>query len=270
MNKAPTKKRSAEAISEEHTFTASPVDSQDACLAAGQPRETIIHVKKVKLPAGGAEKLRLPAAADCMASPDLTRQKVNPRTPAAVSAPTDSPSLSPGLQNAMDTDAASRASLSQPDASHPHVSFSEGHGKTLAQLCEWFMALLKQHLSLEPLMKEDRCRPYLTVNSRSAVYDMVKEGFLSLTMTPADPDARQQMVIVHGVSTAINVDLLATPEDFLWLKRCVVAGEPRPQLLGLVEGTVPSLVHLLGLVQFRMGLYTPEPDLCGHFCQFGH
>ncbi|MPC82304.1 hypothetical protein E2C01_076962 [Portunus trituberculatus] len=46
MNKAPTKKKRVEAISEEHTFTASPVDSQDACPVAGQPRETIIHVKK--------------------------------------------------------------------------------------------------------------------------------------------------------------------------------------------------------------------------------
>ncbi|MPC73652.1 hypothetical protein E2C01_067988 [Portunus trituberculatus] len=81
MNKAPTKKRSAEALSEEHTFMASPVDSQDTCLAAGQPRETIIHVNKVKLPVGGVEKLCLPAAADYMASPDLTRPRVKPRTP---------------------------------------------------------------------------------------------------------------------------------------------------------------------------------------------
>ncbi|MPC24575.1 hypothetical protein E2C01_017660 [Portunus trituberculatus] len=72
MNKAPTKKKSAEAISEEHTFTAFPVDSQDVCLAAGQPRETIIHVK-IKLPVGGAEKLCLPAATDHMASLDLTK-----------------------------------------------------------------------------------------------------------------------------------------------------------------------------------------------------
>ncbi|MPC72676.1 hypothetical protein E2C01_066988 [Portunus trituberculatus] len=90
-------------------------------------------------------------------------------------------------------------------------------------------------------MKEGRHRPYLTVNPRSAAYDMlVKEGFLGLTTTPADPDA-------------------VTPAD----------GEPRPQLLGLVEGTVPRSVHLHGLGRFHMGLYTPKPDLCGHCCQFG-
>ncbi|MPC62628.1 hypothetical protein E2C01_056717 [Portunus trituberculatus] len=87
-------------------------------------------------------------------------------------------------------------------------------------------------------------------------------------MNPADPDARQQMVIVHSMSTAINVDLLSTPAAFLWLKRRVVAGEPRSQLLGLVEGAVPRSVHLLGLGRFHVGLYTPQPDLCGHCCRF--
>ncbi|MPC67334.1 hypothetical protein E2C01_061508 [Portunus trituberculatus] len=120
-------------------------------------------------------------------------------------------------------------------------------------------------------MKEGRHRPYLTVNPRSAAYYMlVREGLLGLTMTPADPDARQQMVIVHGVSTTIIVDLLSTPVTFFWLKMRVVAGEPCPQLLSLVEGAVPSSVHLHRLGRFRVGLYIPEPDLCGHCCRFGH
>ena len=38
-------------------------------------RETIIHVENVKLPVGGAEKFCLTAAADHMASLDLTRHK---------------------------------------------------------------------------------------------------------------------------------------------------------------------------------------------------
>ncbi|MPC54360.1 hypothetical protein E2C01_048270 [Portunus trituberculatus] len=150
MNKAPANKRSAEAISEELTFTASPVESQYICLAAGHPRETIIHVKKA-----------------C-------------RTPWK---PT--PLLA----------------LLQLGTSRCRVSFSEGSDKTLAQIYEWFMALLKQHLSLEPLMKE---------------------------------------------------------------------GEPRLQLLSLLEGAVPNSVHLFGLSRFRMGLYTPEPDLCGHCSHFEH
>ncbi|MPC61203.1 hypothetical protein E2C01_055269 [Portunus trituberculatus] len=46
---------------------------------------------------------------------------------------------------------------------------------------------------------------------------MMKEGFLDLTMTPAAPDTQQQMVIIHSVSTNINVNLLAISEAFLFL-----------------------------------------------------
>ncbi|MPC97360.1 hypothetical protein E2C01_092672 [Portunus trituberculatus] len=154
----------------------------------------------------------------------------------------DSPPLSPGLQDVMDTDAASRASSPQPGASRRRLRFPEGHGKTLAQVYE----------------------PYLTVNPRSAACDMlVKEGFLGLTMTPADPDAQQQMVIVHGDSTAINVDHLSTPEAFLWLKRNV-----NPTLSSWASLKGPCPARCLG--RFHMGLYIPEPDLCGHCCRFGH
>ncbi|MPC40906.1 hypothetical protein E2C01_034481 [Portunus trituberculatus] len=31
-----------------------------------------------------------------------------------------------------------------------------------------------------------------------------------------------------------------------------------------------SLVHFHGLGRFHVGLYTPEPDLCSHWCWFGH
>ncbi|MPC24576.1 hypothetical protein E2C01_017662 [Portunus trituberculatus] len=68
------------------------------------------------------------------------------------------------------------------------------------------------------------------------------------------------MVIIYSVFTAINVEF-TTPEAFLWLKRCVIAGELRPHLMGLVEEAVPSLVHLLGLGRFHLELYTPDPDL---------
>ncbi|MPC25112.1 hypothetical protein E2C01_018213 [Portunus trituberculatus] len=176
------------------------------------------------------------------------------------------------MQDSMDTDTASRPSLPQPSASHRRFLFPKGHGKTLAQaqFNEWFMALLKQHPSLEPIMKEGRSTPYLTANPWADAAMLMMEGFLGLILTPADPDAQQQMVIIHGMSTTINVDFLATPEAFLWLRRRAVAGELCIQLLGLVEGTMLSSVHLLGLSHFCVSLYTPKLDLCGHFCHFGH
>ncbi|MPC31534.1 hypothetical protein E2C01_024827 [Portunus trituberculatus] len=125
MNKAPTKKMSVEAISENHTFMASLVDSQDIRLTAGQPQKMITHVNKIKLPVGGEKKLCLPTK-DGMTSHDLTRQSVSPHIPAVNSTHMDSPFLSPGLPGAMDKDTAFQPSLPQLSACCRHVHFPKG------------------------------------------------------------------------------------------------------------------------------------------------
>ncbi|MPC72291.1 hypothetical protein E2C01_066590 [Portunus trituberculatus] len=104
------------------------------------------------------------------------------------------------------------------------LHFPAGHGKTTSELFSWFAALLKQHPDLQPLYKEGRNQPYITVNTDSSFYATLVTGF-------------------HG------------------LKRRMVGQMPRPQLLGLVTGKVPSEVHLLGLGRQRVERYTPEPDL---------
>ncbi|XP_045135696.1 diacylglycerol kinase kappa-like [Portunus trituberculatus] len=47
--------------------------------------------------------------------------------------------------------------------------------------------------------------------------------------------------------------------DICKLKRRVVANEPRPQLLGLLEGDVPNKVHLLGLTPISEQAPAPVP-----------
>ncbi len=86
------------------------------------------------------------------------------------------------------------------------------------------MALLKQHPSLEPVIKEDKLRPHLTVNPESDAYAMlVGEGFLGMVMVPMNPGTKQQLVIIHGVTTAISINLIAKPKAFVWFKRRFVA-----------------------------------------------
>ncbi|MPC44564.1 hypothetical protein E2C01_038240 [Portunus trituberculatus] len=52
-------------------------------------------------------------------------------------------------------------SSTRPSSPHPRtyrrlLQFPKGYGKTLAQLCDWFLPLLEQHPSLEPVIKEDK------------------------------------------------------------------------------------------------------------------
>ncbi|KAK8373003.1 hypothetical protein O3P69_012677 [Scylla paramamosain] len=92
----------------------------------------------------------------------------------------------------MDDTASSCPSSSQPWPSCHCVHFPERHGKTLAQLCDWFMAFLEQHPSLEPLIKESKHRPYLTINPQSNAYAMlVKEDLLGMVMMPENLSTKQ-------------------------------------------------------------------------------
>ncbi|MPC35982.1 hypothetical protein E2C01_029422 [Portunus trituberculatus] len=128
-----------------------------------------------------------------------------------------------------------------------HLLFPTGHGKTTSELFSWFTALLKQYPDLEPLYKERQNQPYITISTDSFFYDtMVSEGFLGLVMERPGEESTHP-VIIHGVATHINVNLIEVPAGFHGLKRKMVGQMPRPQLLGVVTGKVPSEVHLLGL-----------------------
>ncbi|MPC40505.1 hypothetical protein E2C01_034065 [Portunus trituberculatus] len=71
-------------------------------------------------------------------------------------------------------------------------------------------------------------------------------------------------VIIHGVSTHINVNLIEVPAGFHGLKRRMVGQMSRSQLLGVVTGKMPSEMYHLGLRHWRVVQYMPEPDLCRH------
>ncbi|XP_045127901.1 uncharacterized protein LOC123514239 [Portunus trituberculatus] len=151
-----------------------------------------------------------------------------------------------------------------------HLSFPAGHGKTASELFSWFAALLKQHPDLQPLYKEGRNQPYITVSTDSSFYaTLVSEGFLGLVMECPGEEGTHP-VIIHGVATHINVNLIEVPAGFHGLKRRMVGQMARPQLLGVVTGKVPSEVHLLGLGRRRVERYTPEPDLCRHCSRWRH
>ncbi|MPC83555.1 hypothetical protein E2C01_078267 [Portunus trituberculatus] len=144
------------------------------------------------------------------------------------------------------------------------LSFPAAHGKTASELFSWFTALLKQHPNVQQLYKEGRNQSYITVGTDSSFYaTLVSEGFLGLVMEFPGEEGTHP-VIIHGVATHMNVNPIEVPAGFHRLKRRMVGQMPRPQLLGVVTGKVPSEVHLLGLGLRRVERYTPEPDLCRH------
>ncbi|MPC96112.1 hypothetical protein E2C01_091351 [Portunus trituberculatus] len=114
------------------------------------------------------------------------------------------------------------------------------------------------------LLAMERRPPYITVSTDSSFYaTLVSEGFLGLVMECPGEEGTHP-VIIHGVATHINVNLIEVPAGFHGLKRRMVGQMTKPQLLGVVTGKVPSEVYLLGLGRRRVERYTPEPDFCRH------
>ncbi|MPC83394.1 hypothetical protein E2C01_078103 [Portunus trituberculatus] len=133
--------------------------------------------------------------------------------------------------------------------------FPAGHGKTA---------------NLQPLYKEGRNQSYITVSTDSPFYTtLLREGFLGLVMECPGEEGTHP-VIIHGVAAHINVNLIEVPAGLHGVKMRMVGQMPRPQLLGVVTGKVPSEVHLLGLGRRRVERYTPEPDLCRHCSRWGY
>ncbi|MPC72308.1 hypothetical protein E2C01_066608 [Portunus trituberculatus] len=104
--------------------------------------------------------------------------------------------------------------------------FPAGHGKTASELLSWFVALMKQHSDLQPLYKEGRNQPYITVSTNSSFYaTLLSEGFLGLVME-CPGEGGTHPVIIHGVATHINVNLIEVPAGFHGLKRRMVGQGP--------------------------------------------
>ncbi|MPC46845.1 hypothetical protein E2C01_040574 [Portunus trituberculatus] len=96
--------------------------------------------------------------------------------------------------------------------------FPAGHGKTTSELLSWFAALLKQHTDLQPIYKEGRNQPFITVSTDSSFYaTLVSEGFMGLVMDCPGEEGTHS-VIIHGVWTHINVNLIEVPTSFHGLK----------------------------------------------------
>lgn len=288
-------------------MSAAPADGESSlCSAAGTPAAPHHHNKKMKLndspeavivdcevPMEGMITAELPAdvahspvrplnepGSDASTSamappPSHATEHVDGAVPPKGTTTTDEPAANdarPGvIEEGLLSDTLS-AGPSRPARRRLDFPTSPKEARlSLAKQYEWFVALLKQHgRELEPLFKEGRHRPYITVRGDSPLYTkLITEGFLDTVMVQNIAE-KQHTVIIHNVPLYMNVNLIETPENFMSIKRRYAGNAPRPQLLGVVVGQVPDEVHLLGVGRKRVEPYTAEPDLCRHCSRWGH
>lgn len=85
----------------------------------------------------------------------------------------------------------------------------------------WYMALLKQHRDSEPLFKEGRNAPYITIKYGSTCDMLTTKGFNG-TVLVSTSDLQRRTVIICNVPPYVDVDTLECPGGFLWLRRHMV------------------------------------------------
>lgn len=140
--------------------------------------------------------------------------------------------------------------------------------ETAAAKHEWFMGLVKQHPGANPVFREGRNVPYITLDSGPLYDQLVTEGFKGEVMVPQEH--LPKTVLIHGVPIYVPVNSLTIPPGFMSLRRRFVGHTARPQLIGTVQGNIPEEVWLCGLGRKRVTPYRHEPDLCQRCSRWGH
>ena len=89
----------------------------------------------------------------------------------------------------------------------------------------------------------------------------VGKGCPGMVLVPDDRDAKEKLVIIHGVATCINVKLklIDIPESFLWINKCKKRTLSSPP--GSVCGSFPPL--RVGCLPFQCPGHTP-PETDGY------
>ena len=134
----------------------------------------------------------------------------------------------------------------------------------------WAMQLGRDHADFDPLLKEGKGRPYLTVRAGQAVQTLTTQGYKGTVMTVPKAGERFTKVIIFRYPTILDPDFLLDDERFVWVRRHTSRGEERSQLIALVKGEVPEKVFISGAGYRRVAPYVEPPVMCLKCCRWGH
>ena len=97
----------------------------------------------------------------------------------------------------------------------------------------------------EPLFKERKHRPYITVDSQEAVELLTNTGYEGIVIQLPDDREKYTKVILFRYPLIADPDFLLDDARFVWAIRHVFRGGYRSQVIALVKGEVPEKVSLV-------------------------
>jgi len=148
--------------------------------------------------------------------------------------------------------------------------FPQNCAMNFMEKLRWAMQLGRDHRGFEPLLKEGRGRPYLTVRAGQAEQTLTTQGYKGTVMTVPKGGEKLTKVIIFQYPIVLDPEYLLDDERFVWVKRNESRGEERSQLVALVKGEVPERVFISGAGYRRVAPYVEPPVMCLKCCRWGH
>lgn len=134
----------------------------------------------------------------------------------------------------------------------------------------WTVKMGRAFKTFQPLLKEGKHRPYVTVGSQEAVKMLTTSGYEGVVLKLPDQREKLSKVIIFRYPLVLDPDFLLDDPRFAWAKRNVVKGEQRNQIIAVMRGEVPEKVFITGAGYRRVAPYVDEPAMCLRCCRWGH
>ena len=134
----------------------------------------------------------------------------------------------------------------------------------------WTVTLGRTYRRFEPLLKDGRNRPYVTVGSQEAVDMLTTSGYKGIVLTTPGEREKLTKVLVFRYPQVLDPEFILDDPRFVWAKRHVVKGEETCNAVALVKGEVPDKVFITGAGYRWVAPYIEDPIVCLRCCRWGH
>ena len=135
----------------------------------------------------------------------------------------------------------------------------------------WTVQLGREHRSFQPLLKEGKYKPYITVGTLEAVQHLTVEGYNGVVLQlPPQEQEHANKVLIFRYPVWLEPEYLLDDPRIVWARRNKVRGEPSSQVIALIRGDIPDAIFVTGIGRRPVRRYIEEQTMCLRCSKWGH
>lgn len=158
-----------------------------------------------------------------------------------------------------------------PKVTRQRLLFPDDCKLSFQQKVLWTMKIGREHRSFQPLLKEGRNRPYITVGSEEAVKHLTEKGYEGVMLKlPPQEQEQTNKIIIFRYPVWLEEEYLLDDPRVVWARRNKVRGEARSQVIALWKGEIPDTLFVTGIGRRPVRRYIEEQPMCLRCSRWGH